>query len=131
MAAAQHLPETILRTRGRWSANLEGTKIPGVSVLITLGLILVPEGTSATVLWSPFTDDDAPWFWWDTCVLTYNEYVTDVIASTEVASGRFEIDSKAMRKVRNREVQLVVENTTLGSASVVDVNCGVRILAGA
>jgi len=40
------------------------------------------------------------------------------------------IDSKAMRKVRNREMQLVIENTTLLSAGSVSVGVNGRVLAG-
>ncbi len=110
--AAQHLPETFLRFRGEWGCTLDSGIAPGVGVSIAIGLIMVPEGTGTTVLWSPATDADAPWIWWDTACLIYEEQVTDVVASNTRDMRRV-VDSKAMRKVRNSELQFVVENATL------------------
>ena len=129
-APAQHLPETLLRIRGEWSATLDGGVASGVLVGVTAGLILVPEGTGTTVLWSPFTDDDAPWIWWDHFGLIYNEMVTDVISIQNTLSRARVVDSKAMRKIRNTELQFVVENTTINVGAGVDVTMGARVLAG-
>jgi len=131
MLGAQHLPETLLRVRGEWAALLEGTQTGGQGTAITCGMILVPEGTATTVLWSPVTDGDAPWFWWDTMHLFYEEYVADVVTS-DLAAARRIIDSKAMRKIRNTEVQFVCENTTIGGFTAASVNVGAsaRFLAG-
>ncbi len=131
MFSAQHLPETILRLRGEWAATLAGSLGSGVGVVITAGAILVPEGTGTTVLWSPVTDGDAPWFWWDTMALYYEEFVTDVNYSIESSARRL-IDSKAMRKVRNREVQVVFENTTMSglTGASVRVAGSARMLTG-
>ncbi len=128
--AAQHLPETLLRIRGEWICSLDGTQAPGVAVSIAVGLILVPEGTGTTVLWSPITDGDAPWIWWDTMGIEYQELVTDVIGAQAVMAGRRVIDSKAMRRVRNTELQFVAENATIGGAADVDIIGSARILAG-
>ena len=127
---AQHLPETILRMRGEWTCNPAGVVGPDQSASIAVGLILVPEGTGSTVLWSPITDGDAPWIWWDTMQIVYSETVTDVIAVQGVMSGRRVIDSKAMRKVRNTQLQFVAENATLQSALSLDVVGAVRVLTG-
>ncbi len=118
-----------MRTRGEWVCGLDSTQAPGIAVLISIGLILVPEGTSTTVLWDPFNDPDAPWFWTDCATLMYDELVTDVI-SNQLAHVRRVVDSKAMRRVRNREVQLVVTNTTFGSAAGVNLAIAGRFLAG-
>ncbi len=130
VGAAQHLPETILRIRGEVVVNPAGAAAAGDGARVTMGLILVPEGTGTTVLWSPFTDGDAPWIWWDVAQITYTEPVTDVIACQEALSARKVIDSKAMRKVRNTELQFVVENTTTQGVLSVDVFGTVRVLAG-
>jgi len=130
VGSAQHLPETILRIRGEWAADIDGTVAEGVGAFITAGLILVPEGTGATVLWSPFTDSDAPWMWWDVFNLLYDETVTDVIGSQQTLSRHRVIDSKAMRKVRNTELQLVAENTTGQGAINVNIMTSARVLAG-
>ncbi len=129
---AQHLPETLLRIRGQWASNIAAVANPGIGVLVTCGLIHVPEGTGTTVLWSPSTDGDAPWVWWDVFNLLYRETVIDVIGSQNTLSSSRVIDSKAMRKVRNQELQLVMENTTLTgfSGASVDVAAAFRVLSG-
>ncbi len=53
-----------------------------------------------------------------------------MIACQEVLSFRREVDNKAMRRVRNQEVQVVLENTTIATALAVDVSIHVRMLAG-
>ncbi len=130
LLAAQHLPETLLRIRGEWVSNFSAGLSDGVGVAVSAGIIQVPEGTGTTVLWSPATDADAPWIWWDTFNLMYDEAVTDVIASQATLSGRRVIDSKAMRKIRNTELQLVVENTTVIGAATTNTVLGGRVLAG-
>ncbi len=132
VVAAQHLPETLLRFRGEWMGSLIGALANGVGVHLHAGLIQVPEGTGTTVLWSPFIDADAPWIWWDVMTLVYNEFVTDVNWSSQVSDGRRVIDSKAMRKLRNTELQIVLENTTYTGKSAGDIDFAVagRVLAG-
>ncbi len=128
--AAAHLPETLLRTRGNLLAWVEGAVAPNLMASVSVGMILVPEGTGTTVLWSPGTDPDAPWFWYSSFLLGYEELVTDVVQAQEVSSYRETIDSKAMRRVRNQEVQLVVENITLFGATIVGVGVAGRSLTG-
>jgi len=97
---------------------------------VTAGLILVPEGTGTTVLWSPFTDGDAPWIWYDSSLLAYEEMVTDVVDIPLMTASRRVIDNKAMRIIRNQEVQFVVENTTIGSAASCNARVAGRVLSG-
>jgi len=130
LGSAQHLPETLMRTRGSVLTYLDGVQAPGVLVRVGLGMILVPEGTSTTVLWSPITDEDAPWWWYSTFELGYEEQVVDVVACGALSCYRQEIESKAMRVVKNMELQLVVENETLGSASAINVAGSGRFLSG-
>ena len=120
--AAQHLPETFLRIRGEWAANFSTGLAAGVGVTVTCGLILVPEGTGTTVLWSPVTDGDAPWVWWDTFALLYGEMVVDAVWSSNTSDARRVIDSKAMRKIRNTELQFVTENVTVAGLSAGSIN---------
>ena len=120
--SAQHLPETHLRFRGEWVANMVGAAATQAGMSIAAGLILVPEGTDTTVLWSPITDGDAPWIWWDTFGLAYTEQVTDVAYSVMTSSARRVIDSKAMRKVRNTEVQCVVELAAPTGLNAINAN---------
>jgi len=132
VAAAQHLPETLMRIRGEVAACFSGSLAPTVGVALSMGIIQVPEGTGTTVLWSPFTDADAPWIWWDAFNLLYFEQVTDVIASQAAMSARRVMDSKAMRKLRNTELQFVAENVTITgfAAGAINVAGCARILAG-
>ncbi len=132
LAAAQHLPETLLRIRGEWACTLAAMTANGRGAQVSIGIILVPEGTGTTVLWSPFTDADAPWIWWDSMSLIYNEFVTDVNYSSNTSDGRRVVDSKAMRKIRNMEIQLVIENTAIPGLTThaIDANLNARVLAG-
>ncbi len=130
VAVAQHLPETLLRIRGEWAGAFAGAQADLRGAVITAGMILVPEGTGATVLWDPVVDGDAPWIWWDVFHLLYNEMVTDVIAAQEAMSARRVIDSKAMRKVRNTELQVVIRNDAVLGTPTVSALGSVRILTG-
>ncbi len=125
---AQHLPETHLRLRGCWSAVLVGAQATGVAVSVVAGIILVPEGTGTTVLWSPGVDADAPWIWWDCFQLLYEESVVDTVASPTYASRI--MDSKSMRHIRNQETQMVVENNVISSTSAIRWSADGRVLAG-
>ncbi len=129
---AQHLPETLLRIRGEWAASLSGALANNQAAQLSIGIVQVPEGTGTTVLWSPFTDADAPWIWWDSMTLMYEEHVADVTYSAMTSSGRRVVDSKAMRKMRNTELQLVAENTAIPGLTTTSIvaNLNVRVLAG-
>ncbi len=129
--SAQHLPETLLRMRGEWVGFLDAVQAPSVLVGMAIGLIQVPEGTGATVLWSPITDGDAPWIWYDVSVLGHEEFATDV-SDLGLGLVRRVIDSKAMRKLRNTEIQVVIEQATISGASASGINVAgqVRLLAG-
>ena len=128
--SAQHLPEIILRMRGEYFTTIDGVQSPGVSAKIGCGIILVPEGTGTTVLWSPITDADAPWMWIDYSFIIYEESVVDVIPYPVGLAVRKVIDSKAMRIVKNMEIQVVWENVTAQGAVNVLSSVMVRALAG-
>jgi len=130
LAAAQHEPETIMRIRGNIMAYTDGALSPGGLVSLAVGFILVPEGTGTTVLWSPFTDPDAPWIWIECFNVGYEEAVIDVVDVPGITSYRSVIDNKAMRISRNQEVQVVYENTTLDAAMTVNIAVAGRFLSG-
>ncbi len=130
MLAAQHEPETILRTRGNLLAYIDGTQTPGALTLVAVGMVLVPEGTGTTVLWSPLVDGDAPFFWYETFYIGYEEGVTDVIDVPALSSFSAVVDSKAMRINRQHEVQMVAEQITVGSALSINIVLTTRILSG-
>jgi len=128
--AALHEPETLLRIRGNLITTLDGTQAPGGLVRMGLGIINVAEGTGTVANWSPLADPDAPWIWYDTFFVGYEEAVTDVIDVPGLSSYRSTIDSKAMRIIRNQELQLVLEQATTGAAMTTNTAVSVRILSG-
>ncbi len=108
----------------------DGTQAPGGLATVGVGFILVPEGTGTTVLWSPFTDGDAPWIWAGYYSIGYEEPVTDVVSVQALSGVRDTIDSKSMRIIRNQEVQMVVENVSVGSAMNINLSTSGRALFG-
>ena len=132
MRAADVFPDTVLRTRGEFYANLDGVgQTPGVFVRYGFGMICVPEGTGSTVVWSPLSDPNASWFVYQSGHLAYEEYVTDVTHAIPGPSIRAVIDSKAMRKVHpDMELQAVYEQSTIGGASSINFAFAGRILLG-
>ncbi len=124
-------PDTIMRTRGDLIAGFTATVAPNVAVAVGVGMWVVPEGTGSTVLGSPLADANADWFYYSAFSLAYEEGVTDVIAAQQIMDYREAIDSKAMRRSKpDTEIQLVIENVTLGSAASVIVLTAGRFLVG-
>ncbi len=110
-----------MRTRGMITCFADGLLAPGGAALITVGIWIVPEGTAATVLADPRSDENADWFYYSTFAIAYEEHVTDVIHNPVVSGYREVIDSKAMRiSDSDTEVQMVVVNTTITSALTVN-----------
>jgi len=92
---------------------------------------LVPEGTGTTVTWSPITDSNAPWYFYTRFHLGYEEAVVDVVAYEGMGAYREVIDAKAMRRIRpDVEVQLVIEQATVGSAHAIQLGMAGRTLFG-
>ncbi len=130
---AQTLPETLMRIRGSVAAWLDNFDAPPVGIIIQMGIIKVPEGTGTTVVYSPASDANAPWLWYSSALLAYEEKVTDVIDVPGMTAQRFDVDNKAMRRIRpDEELQIVMSNTTLGGGGAGDVNVayGLRSLIG-
>ena len=124
-------PTTLMRIRGEIFSYLRGTTAPATLARVTYGIILVPEGSGATVQFAPISDANAPWLLYGSGVVGYNEEVTDVIDVPQLTMFRHDIDNKAMRKIRpDVEMQLVVENTTLAGADAVDFGYQLRWLQG-
>ncbi len=122
---------TLLRVRGECLVFLDAVQAPGTLVRLTMGIIKVPEGTGTTILWEPFGDDNAPWIWYDVAHLGYEEQVVDVVDSPQLSARRIHIDNKAMRRIRpDEEVQFVVTNTSVATASAVNVFFTARMLLG-
>ncbi len=129
--AAEHEPQTLLRLRGECLSYIDAAQAAGGgATAVGVGLIAVPEGTGTSVLWSPLSDGDAPWIWYSVFHLGYEEYVSDVIDSPLATCYREVIDSKAMRIIRNQEIQAVWESSTLLTAISFNSFLQVRALTG-
>ena len=128
--AAAHESETLLRFRGNIVAFIDGNSAPSKLITVGVGMLVVPENTGVTVSSAPVTNPDSPWLWYDQFVLGYEEMVIDVIDVPGITSYRATIDSKAMRIIRNQEVQMVTENVTLGTAATVNLVVTGRMLSG-
>ncbi len=123
--------ETIMRTRGTIQLYLDGNQAPPKTVLVSMGLVLVPEGQGTTVIWDPANDAEAPWFWYQEMFISYEEPVIDVIDIPAIAGANIVVDSKAMRRANvDEEVQFVVTNSTVGGASPINVHAAFRFLLG-
>ncbi len=124
-------PATLLRIRGEITAYRDGTTAPPTAVLVSYGIILVPEGTGTTPLFDPFIDANAPWLLYGQGLIAYEEAVSDVVDVPVVTGFRHVIDNKAMRIIRpDVEMQFVLANTTQASTSSINLNYGLRWLLG-
>jgi len=124
-------PYTIMRSRGSLTAWIDGAQSGGQAIRVAVGMILVPEGSGSTVQYNPIADANAGWFFYSTFTLGYEEMVTDVIDVPGLSSYREVIDVKAMRRVGpQQEIQMVVENGTIGSAASLNLVSDGRFLRG-
>ncbi len=131
MVTAGSDTETLMRIRGELICYKDAASTPGLSAQIAIGAIVMPEGQSTTVVSSPITDDTAPWLFYETFVIGYEEMVTDVVDVPGLSSFRKTVDVKAQRILRpDREVQLVVENVTITGATTVNLMFAFRALLG-
>ncbi len=123
--------ETILRIRGEIVSYIDGASAPGKLVEVGIGALVVQAGLGTNHQTRPISEPEAPWLFYQKWALGYEEMVTDVVDVPGITSFRKTVDSKAMRILREgREVQLVLEIVTIGSASSVNVNFDFRMLLG-
>ncbi len=123
--------DTVLRLRGEILCWLDSTQAPGVAIDVGIGLITRAGGSSTTVRSNPITDADAPWLMYERFTLAYEEAVTDVIAAQVCMAKRITVDVKAMRKLRpDQEMQVVLEQATIGSAGSINCSLTMRALLG-
>ncbi len=120
---------TVMRTRGQVLVQFDGAA-DGNKKCVAAGLII---GTDAqvtagpTAFSSPISNLDAEWLW-------HGFFPLMAQAATEVdAEGskvmRLEVDSKAMRKVKqNEQMVLVVDGSNISGAPVADLAFGIRTL---
>ena len=128
---AETFAQTIMRTRGELIGDIDGVDEPGALIRWALGMIVVPEGQAGTVIWSPLTDPNAPWFVYAASHLGYEEYVANAVQAGNKSSFRKEMDSKAMRKLPpDTEVQAVLEQVAVGDSASININFVGRLLLG-
>jgi len=129
--AADTNPVTLLRMRGTIACYMDGFQGPAPLVQVTTGVILVPEGSGTTVQYDPLADSNAPWIFYSTFFVGYEEMVADVIDVPVISGYREIIDNKAMRKIRpDVELQQVVTNTTILAAGTINFVMACRLLVG-
>ncbi len=131
LLGAGSFKETVMRTRGQLLCYVDGAVGTSILAQIGVGFVVVPEGTASTVLWSPITDTNAPWYYYSVFHIGYEEAVADVVHHPVASGYRETIDSKAMRKgPPDTELQMVVENVTIAGAVSVNLSVTGRHLLG-
>ena len=129
-----NVPATILRWRGYVSAVLDETMQAGDRVVLTYGIAVLSADAIAlgdTAVPDPATEPEYPWVWWKE--FTLEAYVAaGHIGGWGPNAQRYDIDSKAMRKVKPGEgIVIVGDRTNLAGAPVVNHDIGqLRVLIG-
>ncbi len=128
----ENIPEpTLIRVRGQVSQGVSAQSGTPATALISYGLIVVTAkafAAGAASLPAAGTDIGSDWLWHSQVPVIARSAV-----GVEVATGpresRFEIDNKAMRKIGNNQLLvLIVENVALTSTLTVLVTAGFRVL---
>ena len=115
---------TLIRTRGRLTGFTDTSSTPGAFGVVGLGMIVVTASAAAvgvTAIPTPLTDLGSDWLWWDS--MTLGADAGDVIGS-EITIDRLSIDSKAMRKIGNNQVVLLVAELLTCEGTLVVNLCG-------
>ena len=126
--------ETILRTRGSISAHFDPTAVnESVTLAVGLGIVTARAvAAGAASLPRPATEGSFPWLWHGWLMTdSFGLAVTDQSASPAWVD-RLEVDSKAMRKVKETEVMALVFEvcTSVDGGGLVVLNGGFRVLTG-
>ena len=121
---------TITRSRGQVLASLDGG-VDTSAAVVAMGLIVVTEeqlAVGVTAIPDPASDLDAEWIWYGFgCLGQEGSDLAQVGHSV-----RLEIDSKAMRRIKQTQhVVFVATNTSFVTSAPADVIVGVRQLFGA
>ena len=128
------VPATILRWRGYVSAMFDETQQVGDQMIITAGALIAPTDTFAAGGGSfpdPATEPEYSWVWW-------KEFRLDAFVAAGHSGGwgpnaqRYELDSKAMRKIKPGEsLGIVLERSNLTGAPNTLLDIGfLRVLIG-
>jgi len=115
---------TLIRSRGRINAYTDPSATPGSFAVVGVGLIVVTAAAAAvgvTAIPTPLTELGSDWLWWDS--LSVGSDAADVIGST-ITVDRLSVDSKAMRKIGNNQVVLLVAEMLTCEGTMVVNLCG-------
>ena len=113
-------------------AQLDETKQAGDVVYLGFGLaIITTDSFNDVSSWpDPLGDDDLSWLYWKGFHLRASEAAAEEALGASVV--RFDVDTKAMRKIRPNETLLyVVQYSNVAGSPVVDFDVGsIRVLYG-
>ena len=132
-AALENTPSsTLIRIRGQLLCTVISSAAVPSSTHVAIGIKLVSAAALAGVaVPSPFADEGSDWIWWNIVplVLLTGGSVASPNGDGLNSNARIEIDSKAMRKVTQNEVLVIVaENVVSESTTTVGIDGGVRVL---
>jgi len=102
-------PGTILRIIGEYAVGLNGAPVAGDVATVSVGIGVVSSDAAiagATALPEAFGDQAYPWLYWASHAMHFRTTTED--PSSQQGSGRFSIDVKSMRKVKQRETLIWV-----------------------
>ena len=130
-------PATLLRFRGYVSAMLDETQQVGDLIVVTFGLAIITSDAFTAGSGSvpdPATEPEFPWIWWKEMRLDSFATLTTAIgpAGYGPASQRYEVDSKAMRKIKPGETLcMIIQTTNAAGAPATLLDIGqLRVLIG-
>jgi len=124
--------ETLLRTRGRIRATLNSPSIDG-AVTVAVGLAMVSAravAAGAASLPRPASEGSYPWLWhgWLIC----DSFSTGAAITDQAITDLLEVDSKAMRKVKEDEQMALVFEVceSIDVGGTLQLQAGFRVLTG-
>ena len=122
---------TIVRIRGHMLCIADTTMTSGAFGMIAIGIILVTRAALvAGAVPDPITDVGSEWMWYHTS--TIGETTSSSVIGREIVIDRFEVDTKAMRKVKPNEALVLVAKAVTCEGTTVANLCGIiRVLAKA
>ncbi len=122
---------TVTRIRGMLGVQMDATAVEERAI-IAFGLIVVSENAFAAGVASvphPHTDSEASWIWHNYVWLSSG---AEAAVNTNSLFARVEVDTKAMRKVKNTERLVMVGEvcSIVDQGGTWDFQYGLRLLAG-
>ena len=121
---------TLIRTRGTGVIHMDPGAISDM-IFVGIGLCIVTVDAfaiGATAMPGPLTDIDFDW-WWHSIFALGPVAVATELENSIIGNVRFEIDSKAMRKIKpNETLAFMMEGQQEGGTPTYDASVAVRTL---